>query len=90
MAVNRADQASAHRIELRRQSVADIDEVQAFDLIWLSQSFLADEVLARALPALRRAARPRAALLMLVATNSEPAWWALLSSSATFSPAAAP
>lgn len=74
LAVAREDVAAAGleaRIELRQQSVADIDDVKTFDLIWLSQSFFPHEVLIRALPALRRAVRPHAALLMLTATPSE-------------------
>ena len=74
LAVAREDVAAAGldgRIELRQQSVADIDDLKAFDLIWLSQSFFTPEVLARALPALRRAARPHAAILMLTATTAE-------------------
>jgi SAM-dependent methyltransferase len=74
LAVAREDVAAAGleaRIELREQSVADVDDMETFDLIWLSQSFLPHEVLVQALPALRRAARPHAALLLLAATPGE-------------------
>jgi methylase of polypeptide subunit release factors len=59
----------AERIEIREQSVVDIDDLAAFDLIWLPQPFLPWPVLAQAMPSLYRAARPNGALVMLLATN---------------------
>jgi 2-polyprenyl-3-methyl-5-hydroxy-6-metoxy-1,4-benzoquinol methylase len=46
------------RITLRRQSVSDIDDEAAFDVIWLPSSFLPRQVVNSALPCLNRALRP--------------------------------
>jgi hypothetical protein len=55
--------------EIREQSVAAIEDVDAFDLLWVPQAFLPEPVLAQALPRLHRAARRGAALLMPISTN---------------------
>ncbi|MFR9780856.1 SAM-dependent methyltransferase [Micromonospora sp. MS34] len=52
------------RIEVREQSVTDVYEVGAYDLLWVPQPFLPPAVLAAALPRLRRSARPGAVLVM--------------------------
>ena len=59
------------RAEIREQSVAAIEDVDAFDLLWVPQLFLPEPVLAQALPRLHRAARPGAGLLMPILTNSD-------------------
>lgn len=61
----------ADRIEIRHQSVTDVDDLDAFDLIWVPQPFLSSPVLLAALPRLRRAARPGAAVVMGLATNDD-------------------
>ena len=59
------------RAEIREQSVAAIEDVDAFDLLWVPQAFLPESVLAEALPRLHRAARRGAALVMAISTNSD-------------------
>ena len=59
------------RAEIRDQSVAAIEDVDAFDLLWVPQLFLPEPVLAEALPRLHRAARRGAGLLMPILTNSD-------------------
>jgi SAM-dependent methyltransferase len=59
------------RAEIREQSVAAIEDVDAFDLLWVPQGFLPGPVLAEALPRLYRAARRGAALVMAISTNSD-------------------
>ena len=59
------------RAEIREQSVAAIEDVDAFDLLWVPQAFLPAPVLAEALPRLHRAARRRAGLVMAISTNSD-------------------
>jgi hypothetical protein len=59
------------RAEIRHQSVAAIEDVGAFDPLWVPQLFLPEPVLAEALPRLHRAARPGADLLMPISTNSD-------------------
>ena len=59
-----------NRAEIREQSVTAIEDVDAFDLLWVPQLFLPGPVLAQALPRLHRAARPGAGLLMPILTNS--------------------
>jgi 2-polyprenyl-3-methyl-5-hydroxy-6-metoxy-1,4-benzoquinol methylase len=46
------------RITLRKQDVTAVDDVDAFDLVWVPTFFLQEPVLAQALPALVRATRP--------------------------------
>jgi cyclopropane fatty-acyl-phospholipid synthase-like methyltransferase len=55
---NVADAGLTDRIELRNQHVADIDDVERFDCVWVPTFFLPDEVLATALPGLVRSLRP--------------------------------
>jgi methyltransferase family protein len=57
--------------EIREQSVAAIEDVDAFDLLWVPQAFLPEPVLAEALPRLYRAARGGAGLLMPISTNDD-------------------
>ena len=59
------------RAEIREQSVAAIEDAEAFDLLWVPQAFLPEPVLAEALPRLHRAARRGAALVMAISTNSD-------------------
>ena len=63
--------ALGDRAEIREQSVAAIEDVDAFDLLWVPQLFLPEPVLAEALPRLGRAARHGAGLLMPISTNSD-------------------
>jgi precorrin-6B methylase 2 len=46
------------RVTLRKQSVADMDDEDEYDCIWVPTFFLREDVLAQALPCLTRAARP--------------------------------
>jgi hypothetical protein len=59
------------RIELREQSVVEVADVDAFDLIWLPQPFLPQPVLEQALTPLYRAARPAGAVVMPTSTNAD-------------------
>ena len=59
-----AEAGLGSRAKIREQSVAAIEDVDAFDLLWVPQLFLPEPVLAQALPRLHRAARPGAGLLM--------------------------
>jgi SAM-dependent methyltransferase len=59
------------RVEVRAQSVADIDDVDAFDLLWVPQVFIPSAVLTAAMPRLRRAARPGAMLIMALSSHNE-------------------
>jgi 2-polyprenyl-3-methyl-5-hydroxy-6-metoxy-1,4-benzoquinol methylase len=54
----------ADRIELRRQAVEDLNDRQAFDLAWLPQMFLSDQVFARGLRTVYEALRPGGWLLV--------------------------
>ena len=65
-----AEAGLGSRAKIREQSVAAIEDVDAFDLLWVPQLFLPEPVLAQALPRLQRAARPGAGLLMPILTNS--------------------
>ena len=57
-ATNVAAEGTQDRITLRRQSVTEIDDEAAFDLIWLPSPFLSREVVDRALPRVVRALAP--------------------------------
>lgn len=57
----------ADRIELREQSVSELDDRAAFDLAWLPQSFIAPAVFARALPRILHALRPGGWLVLALA-----------------------
>ena len=57
------------RLEIREESVGELSDISAFDLLWLPQPFIAPDVLSTALPRLFAAARPGAALVMVVAAN---------------------
>ena len=59
------------RIQLREQSVVEVADVDAFDLIWLPQPFLPQPVLEHALTPLYRAARPGGAVVMPISTNAD-------------------
>ena len=74
LAIARADVTAAGldtRIEVRTQSVADLSDVGAFDLMWLPQLFIPRDVLRTALPRLAKAGRPGALLVMALSTNDE-------------------
>lgn len=60
----------ADRIEVRDQSVTEIDDEAAYDLLWVPQPFLPTPVLTAALPRLHRAARPGAVVVMGLAEPS--------------------
>jgi SAM-dependent methyltransferase len=47
-----------HRITLRHQDVAEIDDVETYDCIWLPTFFLAETTIEQALPPLYRSLRP--------------------------------
>jgi 2-polyprenyl-3-methyl-5-hydroxy-6-metoxy-1,4-benzoquinol methylase len=47
-----------HRIEIRRQDVLDLDDVDRYDCVWLPTFFFGPEVLAAALPKIIAATRP--------------------------------
>ena len=57
-AISVAAEGLQDRITLRRQSVTDIDDEEAFDLIWLPSPFLPREVVESALPRVVRALAP--------------------------------
>lgn len=46
------------RIELRRQDVVDVTDVETYDGIWLPSFFMTEDTLVKGLPALRRALQP--------------------------------
>ena len=52
------------RVELRRQVVQDLDEVEAYDIAWLPLSFLPVGIVAAALERIHRAMRPGGLLLL--------------------------
>jgi len=54
-AINIAAEDLQERISLRRQSVTEIDDEAAFDLVWLPSPFLSREVVGSALPRVVRA-----------------------------------
>jgi precorrin-6B methylase 2 len=53
----------ADRIELREQLIEEVEDVEAFDLVWLPLSFLPLEVVPAALARVHRAMRPGGLLL---------------------------
>lgn len=55
---NIAAEGLQDRIKLRRQSIGDIDDEAAFDVVWLPSPFLPRDVVAAALPRIARALRP--------------------------------
>ncbi|MCW2814876.1 MAG: hypothetical protein JWN84_2331 [Nocardioides sp.] len=63
--------AVAERVELRLQSVADLDDVDRFDLAWLPQVFVPRVDLDRGIAAVHRALRPGGWLVMPVASVSD-------------------
>jgi SAM-dependent methyltransferase len=62
-ATNIAAEDLQERITLRRQSVTEIDDEAAFDLVWLPSPFLSREVVDSALPRVVRALAPGGFLL---------------------------
>ena len=46
------------RITLRHQNLIDVDDVDAFDGIWLPSFFMTEDILVKGLPALQRALKP--------------------------------
>ena len=72
-ATNVAAEGMQDRITLRRQSVAEIDDEAAFDLIWVSSPFLSREVVDRALPRVVRALAPSGFLVFgIFASRPDP------------------
>lgn len=55
---NIATEGLQDRITLRRQSVSDMDDEAAFDIVWLPSPFLPRDVVVGALPCIARALRP--------------------------------
>lgn len=60
---NIAAEGLQDRITLRRQSISDIEDEAAFDLIWLPSPFLPRDLVISALPCVVRALRPGGFLL---------------------------
>ena len=56
--VNVAQAGLEERVTIRSQDVADIDDVDAFDCVWVPTFFLNETAIDAALPALFRATRP--------------------------------
>jgi len=72
-ATNIAAEGLADRVTLRRQSVTEIDDEAAFDLIWLPSPFLPREVVDSALPRVVRALAPGGFLLFgMFASRPDP------------------
>jgi SAM-dependent methyltransferase len=59
---NVAQAGLSDRITLRHQNLTDIDDVDAYDSIWLPSFFMTEDVLAKGLPRLLRALRPGASI----------------------------
>lgn len=57
----------ADRVELRLQSVADLRDVDRYDLAWMPQAFIPRAAFAPGLSAIRRALRPNRWLVLLLA-----------------------
>jgi len=53
-----------HRIEIRRQDVLDLDDIDRYDCIWLPSFFFGPEILAAALPKILDAIRPGGRVVM--------------------------
>jgi SAM-dependent methyltransferase len=68
-AANIAAEGLNDRVTLRRQSVTEIDDEAAFDLIWLPSPFLPREVVEGALPQVVRALAPGGFLLFAMFTS---------------------
>jgi len=60
---NIAAEGLQNRVTLRRQSIADIDDEAAFNIIWMPSPFLPREVVINALPRMARALTPAGFLL---------------------------
>jgi len=69
---NIAAEGLQDRIKLRRQSVSDLDDDSAFDVVWLPSPFLPREVVIDALPGISRALRPGGFLLFGRFTSPSP------------------
>ena len=63
-----SESAVGHLIELRQQSVTELPEREAFDLVWLPQIFLSRDDLELGLARVHRALRPGCWLVMPVAS----------------------
>ncbi len=59
------------RIEIREQSVGELAEVEAFDLVWVPQQFIPREVLVEALPRVLRAMKGGGTLVMALGRAGE-------------------
>ncbi|WP_285640928.1 class I SAM-dependent methyltransferase [Lentzea sp. NBRC 102530] len=66
-----AEAGLADRIEIRDQSVAELTDVEAYDLAWLPQQFIPRGELLEALPRVLRSLRPDGALVMALATEDD-------------------
>jgi len=53
-----------HRIEIRRQDVLDLDDIDRYDCVWVPSFFFGPEVLAAALPKILDATRPGGQVVM--------------------------
>jgi SAM-dependent methyltransferase len=72
-AQNIAAEQVGERMTLRNQSIAAIDDEDAFDLVWLPSMFLPVEVLDASLPRILRALRPDGVLVLgMFATKTVP------------------
>ncbi|WP_439655970.1 SAM-dependent methyltransferase [Lentzea sp. HUAS TT2] len=61
----------ADRVEIRDQSVADLTDVEAYDLAWLPQQFIPRGELLEALPRVLRSLRPDGALVVALAPEND-------------------
>ena len=61
--VNVADAGLGDRVEIRAGLVEDLEDQEAFDLVWLPGNFLGSEAMPRALVVVHRALRPGGHLL---------------------------
>jgi predicted O-methyltransferase YrrM len=78
---NVAAAALSERIELRAQRIEDLTESEQFDLVWLPQMFLRQEVLERGLHTAWTALRPGGWIVLLAVSapgmNLDAAYWRL-------------
>jgi predicted O-methyltransferase YrrM len=78
---NVAAAALSKRIELRAQRIEDLTESEQFDLVWLPQMFLRQEVLERGLRTAWTALRPGGWIVLLAVSapgmNLDAAYWRL-------------
>lgn len=76
--INIAAEGLQNRITLRRQSVTDINDEAAFNIIWMPSPFLPREAVISALPRIARALTPAGFFLFgMFPTRPNPLSWAL-------------